>query len=204
VFPRLAGNTQVEIEKIFIGSYFANKHYIHPILSKSSFMRRCEIESWPKLNRAGLFKGVTKFAGLYFAVVALGAINASAHETSLLDHFCQLTADQTRDSIGAVFSALDFAKFYFGLARQTLGDLLESSCLETAQALLLLVSLYQLGIGNRLTSSRVYFVKIRYSLIAVICTVEWLFTQLLLLDLGQVCLRCLPVLDGRLDVHGGM
>ncbi|KAJ6026952.1 uncharacterized protein N7446_004446 [Penicillium canescens] len=138
VFPRLTQNAQLEIEKIFIGSYFANKHYIHPILSKGSFMRRCEGEAWPSSRRAGLFKGVTTFSGLYLAVVALGAINASPNETSLLDHFCLLTNDQTRGRTGAAFSALNFAKFYFGLARQTMGDLLESSCLETAQALLLL------------------------------------------------------------------
>jgi hypothetical protein len=195
----------MEIEKIFIGSYFANKHYIHPMLSKSSFMRRCESEAWPNSRRAGLFKGFTAFAGLYLAVVALGAINASPNETSLLDHFCRQTNDQTRGRTGAVFSALDFAKFYFGLARQTMGDLFESSCLETAQALLLLVCSYQSGLRNKLTSNRrVYFAKIRYSLIAVTCTVEWPFAQQQLLDLGRVCLRCLLVLDGRLDVHGGM
>jgi hypothetical protein len=205
VFPQLTQNAQLEIEKIFIGSYFANKHYIHPILSKGSFMKRCEGEAWPSSRRAGLFKGVTAFSGLYLAVVALGAINASPNETSLLDHFCQQTNDQTRGRTGAVFSALDFAKFYFGLARQTMGDLFESSCLETAQALLLLVGSYQPCLKNKLTSNpRVYFVKIHYSLIAVTCTVEWLFAQQQLLDLGRVCLRCLLVLDGRLDVHGGV
>jgi hypothetical protein len=139
VFPRLTQNAQMEIEKIFIGSYFTNKHYIHPILSKGSFMRRCEGEAWPDSRRAGLFKGVTAFSRLYLAVVALGAINASPNETSLLGHFCRQTNDQTSGRTGDVFSALDFAKFYFGLARQTMGDLFESSCLETAQALLLLV-----------------------------------------------------------------
>ncbi|KAJ5766598.1 uncharacterized protein N7511_004214 [Penicillium nucicola] len=138
VFSQLRESAQMEIEKIFIGSYFANKHYIHPILSKRSFMRRCETEAWPKSRRAGLFRGVTKFSRLYFAVVALGAINASPNETSLLDHFCQQTVDEPRGPKGAVFSALDFAKLYFGLARQNMGDMFESSCLETAQALLLL------------------------------------------------------------------
>ncbi|KAJ5306451.1 hypothetical protein N7508_005466 [Penicillium antarcticum] len=102
IFPRLTNNAQMEIEKIFIGSYFANKHYIHPILSKSSFMRRCEVEAWPNSRRAGLFRGLTKFARLYFAVVALGAINASPDETSLLDHFCQQTDDQTRGPTGGM------------------------------------------------------------------------------------------------------
>ncbi|KAJ5930042.1 transcriptional regulator family: Fungal Specific TF [Penicillium verhagenii] len=129
---------QTEIEKIFIGSYFTNKHYIHPILSKGAFMRRCEREAWPISRRAGLFRSTTKFAGLYFAVVALGAINASPNETALLDHFYQQSADPERVVPVTYYSALDFAKFYFGIAKIALGDLFESSCLETAQALFLL------------------------------------------------------------------
>ncbi|GLI77201.1 hypothetical protein PoHVEF18_005487 [Penicillium ochrochloron] len=140
IFPNITSAAQLEIEKVFIGSYFSNKHYIHPILSKGSFMRRCEREAWPISKRTSLFGGTIKFAGLYFAVVALGAINASPNETALLDHFCHQSEDpdkilppETR------FSALDFAKFYFDIAKQALGDLFESSCLETAQALFLMV-----------------------------------------------------------------
>lgn len=134
----------MEIEKTFIGSYFANKHYIHPLLSKGDFMQRCEDEAWPISNRQGLFRGATKFAGLYFAVVALGAINASPNETSLLEHFCQQFIDPSqtqRARRGPSFTALDFAKFFFDLAKRTLGDVFESSCLESAQTLLLLVCL---------------------------------------------------------------
>lgn len=132
----------MEIEKIFIGSYFTNKHYIHPMLSKGAFMRRCEREAWPIARRAALFRSTTKFAGLYFAVVALGAINASPNETALLDHFYQQSTDPERTEPAPHFSALDFAKFYFGIAKVALGDLFESSSLETAQALLLLVWLH--------------------------------------------------------------
>jgi hypothetical protein len=35
-------------------------------------MRRCEREAWPISERTTLFGGTIKFAGLYFAVVALG------------------------------------------------------------------------------------------------------------------------------------
>ncbi|KAJ5520415.1 transcriptional regulator family: Fungal Specific TF [Penicillium fimorum] len=139
-FHRLTENAQIEIEKTFIGSYFVNKHYIHPLLSKSTFMQRCENEAWPISNRQGLFRGATKFAGLYFAVAALGAINASPNETSL-EHFCQQFDDlgQTQQvRRGSGFTALDLAKFFFDLAKRTLGDLFESSCLESAQTLLLL------------------------------------------------------------------
>ncbi|KAJ5549339.1 transcriptional regulator family: Fungal Specific TF [Penicillium frequentans] len=138
LFAQITDGAQMEIEKIFIGSYFTNKHYIHPMLSKGAFMRRCEREAWPIARRAALFRSTTKFAGLYFAVVALGAINASPNETALLDHFYQQSTDPERTEPAPHFSALDFAKFYFGIAKVALGDLFESSSLETAQALLLL------------------------------------------------------------------
>ncbi|KAJ5623379.1 transcriptional regulator family: Fungal Specific TF [Penicillium lividum] len=137
LFTRISDGAQLEIEKMFIGSYFTNKHYIHRILSKGSFMRRCEREVWPLSRRAGLFRSITKFAGLYFAVVALGAINASPNETGLLDHF-QQPADPEGTVPATLFSALDFAKFYFEIAKVALRDMFESSCLETAQTLLLL------------------------------------------------------------------
>ncbi|KAJ5119099.1 transcriptional regulator family: Fungal Specific TF [Penicillium atrosanguineum] len=138
-FFQMTPKAQLEIEKIFIGSFFSNKHYIHPILSKHAFMRRCEQEAWPLSRRLGLFRGATKFGGLYFAVIALGAINASPNETALLDHFCQQrVVSEILHFQGAKFSSLNFAKFYFGAARQALGDFMESSCLETAQALLLM------------------------------------------------------------------
>lgn len=107
-------------------------------------MRRCEQEAWSISKRAALFRGAVKFAGLYFAVVALGAINASPNETSLLDHLCHQSNDPDKAlRPGTSFSALDFAKFYFDVAKQALGDLFESSCLETAQALFPMVRFSQ-------------------------------------------------------------
>ncbi|KAJ5720363.1 transcriptional regulator family: Fungal Specific TF [Penicillium malachiteum] len=138
VLSKIPRSSQLEIEKIFIASYFTNKHYIHPVLSKDAFMRRCERDAWPVPRRSALFQGTTKFSGLYFAVIALGAINASPNETALLDHFYQHSTDPEKAPSSIRFSALDFAKFYFGVSRQALGDLFESSSLETAQALLLL------------------------------------------------------------------
>ncbi|RJE18053.1 hypothetical protein PHISCL_09613 [Aspergillus sclerotialis] len=123
---QLPPEAQLEIEKIFIGSYFSNKHYIHPMLCKRTFMKRCELEAWKIPRRPGFSKGQSKFGGLYFAVVALGAINASSQETSLLDHYC------------GGYTSLDFADFYFGVAKQALGDIFESSSIESAQALLLM------------------------------------------------------------------
>lgn len=126
---------------MFISSYFSNKHYIHPMLCKKGFMVRCEHEAWDFSWRPLFCRGHSKFAGLYFAVVAVGAINASPNETSLLDHYCTYTPDPRKPSGTGGYSPLDFADYYFGLAKQALGDVFESSSIESAQALLLMVGI---------------------------------------------------------------
>ncbi|KAB8267312.1 fungal-specific transcription factor domain-containing protein [Aspergillus minisclerotigenes] len=134
----LSDEAQLEIEKIFIGSYFSNKHYIHPMLCKNAFMQRCEKEAFVTSKRRAFHRRSSKFKGLYFAVVALGAINASPDETSLLDHYANCSADRGKSNFGGKLSALDFADFYFSITKQALGDIFESCSLESAQALLLL------------------------------------------------------------------
>ncbi|KAE8321065.1 fungal-specific transcription factor domain-containing protein [Aspergillus sergii] len=134
----LSDEAQLEIEKIFIGSYFSNKHYIHPMLCKHAFMQRCEQEAFVPSKRRAFYRRSSKFKGLYFAVVALGAINASPNETSLLDHYANCSADGRKSNFVGRLSALDFAEFYFGITKQALGDIFESCSLESAQALLLL------------------------------------------------------------------
>ncbi|KAI9927803.1 hypothetical protein MW887_002655 [Aspergillus wentii] len=114
---------------------------MHPMLCKSTFMRRCEHEAFIISKRPVFSRGSSNFAGLYFAVVALGAINASPNETSLLDHYCTYSPDPRKSGTGARYSALELASYYFGIAKQALGDLFESSSLESAQALLLMNAL---------------------------------------------------------------
>ncbi|TPR08674.1 Sugar (and other) transporter family protein [Aspergillus niger] len=138
VIDRLSDEAQLEIEKMFISSYFCNKHYIHPMLCKTNFMRRCENEAFVLPRRPGFLRGISKFSGLYFSVVALGAINASPHETALLDHYCNYLPYLGKPGAMGKPSSLDFADYYFGKAKQALGDLFESCSLESAQALLLL------------------------------------------------------------------
>ncbi|KAL2800950.1 fungal-specific transcription factor domain-containing protein [Aspergillus keveii] len=134
----MSHEAQIEVEKIFIGSYFSNKHYIHPMLSKHSFMQRCEQQAFILSSRTSFCNGLSRFSGLYFAVVALGAINASPHETALLDHYCRYPVLSGKALPNAQSIALDLAEFYFGVAKKTLGDIFEGCSLETAQALLLL------------------------------------------------------------------
>ncbi|OJJ75715.1 hypothetical protein ASPBRDRAFT_38019 [Aspergillus brasiliensis CBS 101740] len=138
LIDRLSDEAQLEIEKMFISSYFCNKHYIHPMLCKTNFMRRCENEAFVLPRRPGFSRGTSKFSGLYFSVVALGAINASPHETALLDHYCNYLPPLGKPGGMSKPSSLDFADYYFGKAKQALGDLFESCSLESVQALLLL------------------------------------------------------------------
>ncbi|PKY07980.1 hypothetical protein P168DRAFT_308153 [Aspergillus campestris IBT 28561] len=129
---------QLEIEKIFISSYFSNKHYVHPMLNKNDFMQRCEHEAFVLSHRSRFARGMSRFAGLYFAVVAVGAINASPNETSLLEHYSTTADSGSGGTSTEQPSALDFANHYFKIAKQALGDLFEGGCLESVQALSLL------------------------------------------------------------------
>lgn len=130
------------------------------MLCKRTFMKRCEIEAWKIPRRSGFSRGQSKFGGLYFAVVALGAINASSQETPLLDHYC------------GGYTSLEFADFYFGIAKQALGDIFESSSIESAQALLLMVGTLPLDTLETLILMEVSsacFVKTPYALIVASC-----------------------------------
>ncbi|KKK17713.1 hypothetical protein ARAM_006333 [Aspergillus rambellii] len=138
VIGKLSNEAQVEIEKIFVNSYFSNKHYIHPMLCKNSFMQRCEQQAFIPAKRLAFCRGSSAFSGLYFAVVALGAINASPNETALLGYYCNSLPDSTKRNNVTKPSPLDFADFYFAIAKKALGDIFESCSLESVQALLLL------------------------------------------------------------------
>ena len=109
------------------------------MLCKTTFMRRCEHEAFNLSRRPAFARGSSQFAGLYFAVVALGAINASPNETSLLEHYCTYSPDPGKVGTAGGYSSLEFANFYFRVAKQALGDVFESCSLESAQSLILLV-----------------------------------------------------------------
>lgn len=143
------------------------------MLCKSSFLRRCEREAFNLSRRPAFARGSSKFAGLYFAVVALGSINASPDETSLLDHYCTYSADPRKPGVAGGCSALDFANFYFGAAKRALGDVFESCSLESAQALMLLVCCLCLCCSYT-DNGRTCFARMRCGPIAALCIVEWL------------------------------
>lgn len=55
--------------RLFVDSFFATLHYIHPILDKSSFLARCEL-LWT-CNTLSLSQS---FVALYYSILSLGAL----------------------------------------------------------------------------------------------------------------------------------
>ncbi|KAK1456180.1 hypothetical protein CCUS01_10168 [Colletotrichum cuscutae] len=137
-----------ELERECVRLYFQNLHNIHPILEQMTFLKRCEEEIWSRLSRPDMIisaqmRREARFLALYNVVIAIGAITAG--ETSLLmeDHtkeFLDRTG-QTSDE-EALYPPIRLARRFFERSRLHLEDICESSSLETAQTLFLMVSLF--------------------------------------------------------------
>lgn len=142
---------EIEIQRECVRLYFDNLHCIHPILDHASFLTRCDKEMW--LRNKGQ-RGSTptsnqgqqrrqKFLALFNIVLAIGATTAG--DTSLLtwDHttkFLERTgSDHVFSSPPPSYPPIRVARLYFERARTLLGDVFESSSLETTQALFLMV-----------------------------------------------------------------
>jgi hypothetical protein len=136
----------VEIEKECIQLYFANLHVIYYILDQSSFIRRCENEIWSATQRGvtsvQLDRKRSRFLALYHAVVAVGVLTAG-DDTSVLQSCYHISSflDRSRGGLseGSMYPPLELAKTYFEKAKTLLGDVFESSSLETTQTLFLMV-----------------------------------------------------------------
>ena len=57
----------------FIESFFSTIHYIHPILDKQDFLRRCET-LWSPIAGAAEPQPLPSFVALYFSILSVGAI----------------------------------------------------------------------------------------------------------------------------------
>ncbi|KAJ5547181.1 hypothetical protein N7494_004766 [Penicillium frequentans] len=55
--------------RLFVDSFFATLHYIHPILDKSAFLARCEL-----LWTCNTFSLSQSFVALYYSILSLGAL----------------------------------------------------------------------------------------------------------------------------------
>lgn len=131
----------VEVEKIFVAAYFNNKHYIHPMLEEKSFEHECQEQVWNNPSTGSSRKCRTQFLSLYYAVVALGAINGGPDENAALGRLYQDARRRRRQGgreLQVRRSALDWASHYFDLAKEALGDIMEVSSLETCQTLFMM------------------------------------------------------------------
>ena len=141
---------EIEIQRECARLYFENLHCVHPILDRTSFLRRSEIEVWqnqgqdkstPTPNQAQRQK--QRFLALFHIVLAIGAITAG--DTS------SLTWDRITKFLEQVYNSHAFgnnppsyapirvARLYFERARAFLGDVFESSSIENTQTLFLMV-----------------------------------------------------------------
>ncbi|KIW95043.1 uncharacterized protein Z519_03624 [Cladophialophora bantiana CBS 173.52] len=127
-----------EVEKIFIEAYFNNVHYIHPMLIEESFEQECQRQVWTNQPTAGCKGRRPQFMALYYAVVALGAINSGPDQAASLAKQYQDAAFSRGRGRNPMQSALGWASHYFGLAKQALGDIMEISSLETCQTLFMM------------------------------------------------------------------
>ncbi|KAJ0418329.1 fungal-specific transcription factor domain-containing protein [Aspergillus carlsbadensis] len=126
------------LERYFIEVYFTNVHYIHPLLDERTFRSDCDKTVWSNQPRPHLDGQESKFLALYYAVVALGVINSADQSSSSPIYYQSLTLAKADGASTKCKSTLELASLYFGLARQALGNTMETSSLETCQALFLM------------------------------------------------------------------
>ncbi|KAF4986401.1 hypothetical protein FDECE_15974 [Fusarium decemcellulare] len=137
---------EVEIQRECVRLYFENLHCVHPILDHTSFLRRCENDVW-QLRAARdtpRSQNQTKrlFPALFNIVLALGAITAGG--TSMLtSHLTVDFLERAKSQVTAnspSYVPIRVAQFYFDRAKLLLGDVFESTSIESAQTLFLMGS----------------------------------------------------------------
>lgn len=135
----------LEIERECVRLYFQNQHCIHPVLDQSAFVARCDREAWggnSVLEQAPSpqIRSHTRFLALFNIVLALGAVNAG--ETSILTwNRTHQFLDQAErlEYDGSPYLPIRVARLFFERAKHHLEDVFESTSLETAQTLFLMV-----------------------------------------------------------------
>lgn len=134
---------QEQVEKIFIQTYFTNKHYIHPFLCEDAFRKQCAKYMWLHTDLPKKTSSRTRFLALYYSVIAVGAINARIDDASQLSMLYKHAEYLNQSKSFEKRSTLEWANHYFHLAKKALGDIFETSSLETCQALFLMVRFHK-------------------------------------------------------------
>lgn len=140
-----------DIERECVRLYFINIYHIHPILDQARFLERCETDIWSQNGTPG--NCTQSFLGLFYAVAAVGAIQAGEDAAFMRDTASTRQAERyaggNADGKAPSYPPLMLAKLFFQRAKDSMPDVFESSSLEGTQTLIFMVSLV-LETSNRL------------------------------------------------------
>lgn len=134
--------TERRLEKALIRSFMHNLHYLHPMIEPGTFTSRCEEHFAQSNNTQERSPQFRHFFALYNIVVAVGALVAGSELSDELDHEIKTVLHSKKDPQGLTKAPLQrLSRHYFRKSRSLLGDVFEACSLESAQTLLLMVSL---------------------------------------------------------------
>lgn len=143
-YDHICGSAR-RLEREYVHIFLNNLHYLHPTIDPITFIQRCDKVIWsvnsPTISQQKQYR---HFTALYYIVVAVGALIASASTTktfqndikTCMDHLSPSTVSSSLPT-----SSQTLSRLYFQKSRKCLGDVFEVCSLESAQTLLLMVRL---------------------------------------------------------------
>ena len=137
------GTIRHRLERELVRSFLHNLHYLHPMLDSTEFVEQCDTEVWSFYDNARRSAKRRHFMALFHIVVAVGALVAGRE---VGEEFSReiIAIEQSRHrppTPPQQVSLRTLSRSYFLEARALLGDVFEVCSLESAQTLLLMVSL---------------------------------------------------------------
>jgi hypothetical protein len=131
------------LEQVYIHSFLDNLHHLHPMLDPVLFEEQCERHVWGTHTSIERHKCSRHFFALYNIVVAVGALVAGTTVVKNLGRDMQLCVAQSAQTENwkPVVSSQAISRIYFRKSKDLLGDASEVCSLESAQTLLLMVTL---------------------------------------------------------------
>lgn len=144
---RPAGRAAIQLaerrlEREFVRSFLHNLHYLHPMLDSVVFTARCQELVWGSEPPDEKSKNRRHFFALYNIVVAVGALVAGSDTVDELSQGLTIYEQNWHSAQIASREVLfqTLSRQYFRKSRALLGDVFEVCSLDSAQALLLMVS----------------------------------------------------------------
>lgn len=132
---------EMVIEKEYLRLFFANLYYIHPFLSQDQFSARCQTIIWSRWPLKGIPRGDQHFVALYNVILAVGSLTGSSDTFMVYKNQLDNDLDAGHSDMSSATSSIQLSKIFFDRSKRLLGDCFEVCSLESAQTLLLMVSL---------------------------------------------------------------